>query len=180
MGNRLAPPIAIVFMHSLESNFLKTCLVKPGLFLRYIDDYFGIWLHGLKSLLEFYQNINKCHPQIRFTLEHTYHSGTLSFLDTMITIHPNGGYTTELFIKPMAAPIILHYESAHPMKTKFGILTSQTKRAIRVSSSPDSTTRSLDKIKSLFLENGYPEHIIDKRFRTCLKQTGRYQKKKKR
>ena len=178
MGNRLAPPIAIAFIHSLESNFLKSCPVKPGLLLRYIDDYFGIWVHGLKSLLEFYQNINKYHPQIRFTLEHTYHSGTLSFLDTMITVHPNGGYTTELFIKPMAAPIMLHYESAHPMKTKFGILTSQTKRAIRVSSSPDSTARSLDKIKSLFLENGYPEHIIDKHFRTSLKQTRCYQKKK--
>ena len=127
MGNRLAPPIAIAFMYSLESNFLKTCVVNHDLlFDMYVDDYFGIWVHGLKSLLEFYQNINQCHPQIRFTLERTYHSGTLSFLDTMITIHPNGGCTTELFIKPMAAPIILHYESAHPMKTKFGILTSQT------------------------------------------------------
>ena len=96
----------------------------------------------------------------------------------MFTIHPHGGYTTELFIKPLAAPIVLHYESAHPMKTKLGILISQTKRAIRVSSSPDATTRSLDKIKNLFLENGFPEQVIEKRFRDTLRPTRRDQKKK--
>ena len=78
------------------------------------------------------------------------------------------------------APIVLHYESAHPMKTKLGILTSQTKRAIRVSSSPDATTRSLDKIKKLFLENGFPEQVISKCFRTTLRPTRRDQKKKDR
>ena len=171
MGNRLAPPIAIAFMHSLESRFVESCYLKPSILLRYIDDYFGIWVHGLKTLLEFYENINNLHPKIKFTLEHTYYSGSLPFLDTMFTVHPNGNYTTELFIKPMAAPIILNYESAHPKKTKLGILTSQTKRAIRVSSSPDATSRSLDKIKHLFLDNGYPEHIIDRTFRTSLRPT---------
>ena len=133
--------------------------------MRYIDDYFGIWVHGLKTLLEFYENINGFHPKIKFTLEHTHESGTLSFLDTMITVNPNGGYTTELFIKPMTAPIILHYESAHPMKTKLGVLTSQIKRAIRVSSSPDAVDRSVEKIRHLFRENGYPKHTIDKAIR---------------
>ena len=63
------------------------------------------------------------------------------------------------------------------MQTKLGILTSQTKRAIRVSSSPASTHRSLDKIKSLFLENGYPEHKIDKVIKNNLKYTVRNTKK---
>ena len=36
------------------------------------------------------------------------------------------GYMTELFIEPMASSIMLHYESAHPMKQNWvGILTSQ-------------------------------------------------------
>ena len=63
------------------------------------------------------------------------------------------------------------------MQTKLGILTSQTKRAIRVSSSPDAASRSLAKIKRLFLENGYPEHKIDKAFRHNLRYTERNTKK---
>ena len=87
----------------------------------------------------------------------------------MLTVHRDGTYTTELFIKPMAAPIMLHYQSAHPMKTKRGILISQTKRAIRVSSSPEARNRSLQKIKDLFLHNGYPVNMIDKIFRNNLR-----------
>ena len=178
MGNRLAPPVAIAFMHGLESRFVDKCPLKPAVLLRYIDDYFGIWTHGLKSLFEFYENINSFHPKIKFTLEHTCDTGTLSFLDTMVTVHPDGSYATELFIKPMTAPIILHYESAHPMKTKLGILSSQTKRAIRVSSTADATDRSLDKIKRLFLENGYPEHVINKSIRNSLRPTLNQKRKK--
>ena len=72
-------------------------MLKDGVFLRFwevptrisevlaltIDDYFGVWVHGLKSLLQFYEDINGYHPHIKFTLEHTHYSGSLSFLDTM-------------------------------------------------------------------------------------------------
>ena len=65
------------------------------------------------------------------------------------------------------------------MKTKLGILTSQTKRAIRVSSSPDAIDRSLQKIKYLFLQNGYPEYVIDRSFRNNLKPARRHRSKNK-
>ena len=77
----------------------------------------------------------------------------------------------------MAAPIVLQYESAHPMKTKLGVLTSQTKRAIRISSSPNAIDRSLRQIKRLFLENGYPEYMIDRTFRNNRRPSQRHRKK---
>ena len=151
MGNKNAPPIPIAFMRSLESNFVQNCLLKPSLLLRYIDNYFGIWVHGLKSLLQFYENINNYIP----SSDQVHPGAHLLFGNLVVFRHhgnspspPHGGYTTKLFIKPMAAPP--HYAS-HPMKTKSGILTSQTKRAIRISSSPNTTKRNLDKIKRLFL-----------------------------
>ena len=36
MGNNLAPPFAILFMHHLESRLLATAQYKPLLYLRYI------------------------------------------------------------------------------------------------------------------------------------------------
>ena len=38
MGNRLAPPIAIAFMHNLDSNFVNIRSLKPSILLRYIDE----------------------------------------------------------------------------------------------------------------------------------------------
>ena len=58
-------------------------------------------------------------------MDHTEPTGKLAFLDTLITVHPSGTYTTELFFKPMTAPIILHYTSAHPMSTKRAVLNAE-------------------------------------------------------
>ena len=103
MGNRVAPPVAITFMHILETSFMSTFQHLPVLYVRYIDDIFGIWTHGIDKLMQFVDAIGSYNQSIRFTLEHSYHTGQLSFLDTLITVKPCGTYTTELFVKPMAA-----------------------------------------------------------------------------
>ena len=93
-------------------------------------------------------------------MEHTGSTGHLAFLDTLLTIHPSGAYSTELYFKPMAAPIILHYTSSHPTSTKKAVLNGEVQRAIRVSSDHDTTERSLDTITRLFAKNGYPSELI--------------------
>ena len=162
MGNRLAPPVAIAFMHSFETAFLSTLTYVPMLYVRYIDDILGVWTHGLDRLNHFVNLINTHHPSIRFTMEHTENTGTLAFLDTLITVFPSGKYTTELYFKPMAAPIILHYTSAHPKTTKKAVLNAEIHRALRVSSDHDSSQRSLNAVKQLFIQNGYPDDIVNR------------------
>ena len=83
-------------------------------------------------------------------------SGQLPFLDTLIQVNPDGQFTTELYIKPVAAPIIVPFDSAQPFNIKKSVAKSQFLRALRVSSDPRCARRSTDKIKSLFLANGYP------------------------
>ena len=160
MGSRVAPPLAITFMHTLESVFLGSSRAQPSLYLRYIDDVFGVWQHGLPSLLEYFELLNSVHPSIKFTLEHTADTGTLSFLDTLIKVTETGQYTTELFIKPMSANVILHFNSAQPISVKRATVRSQYLRALRLSSPGDSTVRSLEKIDRLFRHNGYPPAIL--------------------
>lgn len=166
MGNRLAPPVAIAFMHAFESSFLASITEKPIFYVRYIDDIFGIWTHGIDRLNHFF-NLMNCHnPSIQLTLEHTEMTGKLAFLDTMLTIHPSGAYSTELYFKPMTAPIILHFTSAHPMSTKRAVLNAEIQRAMRVSSDQHAVDRSLNAITRLFIHNGYPENIIQRTIRT--------------
>ena len=43
IGTKFAPPYACLFMDRIENNFLDSGIVKPRLWLRYIDDIFFIW-----------------------------------------------------------------------------------------------------------------------------------------
>ena len=162
MGSRVAPPVAITFMHILETGFMTTLQYKPRLYLRYIDDILGIWTHGIDRLNHFFNLINTYNHSISFTIESTFDTGQLPFLDTLITLYPTGEYSTELYFKPMTMPIILHYTSAHPMSTKRAVLTAEIKRALRVSSDHTAKERSIHRIKLLFQENGYPVPLLDK------------------
>ena len=54
MGNRVAPPVAISFMHILETGFMANLTYIPTLYVRYIDDIFGVWTHGIDRLNHFF------------------------------------------------------------------------------------------------------------------------------
>ena len=160
MGNRLAPPVAIAFMHYFETSFLSRLKNILIFYVRYIDDILGVWTHGMDQLNHFFNLMNTHNPCIRLTMDHTGDPGKIAFLDTLITVHPSGTYTTELYFKPMTPPIILHYTSAHPMSTKRAVLNAEIQRALRVSSNKPTTERSLSTITQLFTMNGYPLDLI--------------------
>ena len=168
MGNRVAPAVAISFMHILETSFLSAQTYCPVFYARFIDDCFGVWTHGLEKLKDFFNEINNHNPAIKFTMEHSSDSGQIAFLDTELTLHHDDTYTTEIFIKPMTAPIILDFHSAHPMSTKRAVLHSQMTRAIKLSSNTAAMNRSLDKICKLFANNHYPSTLINKIRKTCV------------
>ena len=96
MGNRIAPPVAISFMHVLESSFLSSLTLRPDFLVRYIDDYCGIWSHGIEQLQIFFERFNAFNPAIKLTLQHTGESPEMPFLDVLLTLHANGTYSTEL------------------------------------------------------------------------------------
>ena len=70
IGTRMAPNYAIIFMHYLESNLLSSTPRKPKAWLRFIDDIFMIWPHGIDTLKQFMNMINSYHPTIKFNYDH--------------------------------------------------------------------------------------------------------------
>ena len=46
MGKRFAPNYANLFMAEWEKQALRKCNKLPLIYLRYLDDIFGIWTHG--------------------------------------------------------------------------------------------------------------------------------------
>ena len=165
MGLSIAPPLAIIFMSAIESLILtSSAQYQPVAYMRYIDDVLGVWTHGAEKLDEYFQFLNNFHPALRFSIERTDKTagGQIPFLDTVITVHDDGVYNTELYVKPMAAPIIVHYNSAHPMQCKRSVLYSQLLRAKRLGSDKAAQKRGMSIIETLFRHNGYPNKIIQR------------------
>ena len=164
MGNPVAPIVAILFMHRFESLALENAPLKPSFIVRYIDDFAGVWVHGKSALNEFVEYLNSIDSRIQFTCEMTEEgTGSVPMLDTLITLTKDRDkckYSSELYIKPNNAGIILHYKSAHPKRTKTNLLRAQLRRAIRLSSDEGSQNRSMAKISDLFKKNGYPSRLI--------------------
>ena len=143
-------------MYDLESRFLAANSQSPAFWVRYIDDIFGIWLHGEDSLKQFHNSLNQFHQTMKFSLEHT---GDKPFLNTSVSITRDNTIATELYIKPTHSGI-LHYSPAHPTSTKEAIAFSQMNRALRVSSTSTGSSQSM-KITEM-LEKDYPSHTVEK------------------
>ena len=182
MGSRVAPPLAIIFMDAIESMMPSSSDLQPAIYMRYIDDIFGIWTHGADSLDQFIDHMNSFHPSLKFTAERSDHSDNkqIPFLDTLVKLEENGSLTTELYIKPMTSPIILPFNSAHPMQTKRSVLYAQLLRAKRLGSSPSAQNRGMNKIEQLFISNDYPKKLINKtKFRVKTQSQSRSTQTKK-
>ena len=101
-------------------------------------------------------------------MEHTGEGEGVPYLDTLVTLETTNNQTTletELYIKPTNSGIILHAKSAHPSSTKHNMVRNMFRRAIRNSSSKGKEEKSVQKIWSLLLGNGYSTKLLTRLLR---------------
>ena len=127
MGLRLAPLLAIIFLNKLELRALSTMFYK--LYGRYIDDTLVLATNN-EHLNLIFDNLNKAHPQIKFTREDPSASG-LPYLNTKINISSNK-LQLEWYRKPTCKNHILHANSAHPNHMKDNVIKSLRKTALQI------------------------------------------------
>ncbi len=121
MGARVAPSLANYVMGEFEEKFVYTYHTQRIIWIRFLDDCFGIWLDGEESLLEFKDYLNSVDDNIKFTME--YSREKVAFLDTMVHLNKEGDVWTEVYTKPTDTHSYLHYSLAHPfhMKKEFAL-----------------------------------------------------------
>ena len=95
---RVAPTYANLFMSEFETNYVYTYPKQPLMSLRYIDDYFMPWTHGIEELKKFYKHLNEASEFIKFTME--WSRIKVPFLDTMVKYNPDTGLHTDLYTRP--------------------------------------------------------------------------------
>ena len=84
---------------------------------------------------------------------------TLPFLDVLVE-KCSSKFITSIYRKPTFAGQYIHWNSFSPQKHKTYLILTLTHRALTICS-PQHVQLESDKIKSMFLDNGYPEHIIN-------------------
>ena len=116
MGSRFGPIYACLFVGYIEQQFLAQYSGStPLLFLRYIDDIFGIADCGEANLLSFMEFVDQFHPALRFTWEISPNS--VNFLDMSISV--NGDQlATSVHYKETDSHSYLTYTSSHHTSCK--------------------------------------------------------------
>ena len=131
-------------MDEVETEFLKSQELQPFLWLRYIYDIFFIWAHGTQELNFFLNELNKFHPNLRFTYETS--KERVNFLDLNVSIW-NGAISTDMYIKPTDGHQCLNYKSSHPEHINNSISYSQALRLSRMYSSEKDFKDHVDRMK---------------------------------
>ena len=162
-GTTMVPNYAIIFMHYLESNLLNKSTLKPKTWLRFIDDIFMIWPHGIQTLTLFMDMINSHHPPINFTYE--YHKQEIPFLDKIVYKTENNKLFTRTYPKPTDNKQYLHFHSAYPRKQKESVPYGLLIRSKRICSEEKHFEEEARNIIQQLKHRKYPPDLLDKAYR---------------
>ena len=157
MGNHLAPPIAILFISSLEIKALESFERRPLLYkrYRYIGDIFVIWHHGRELFDRFVQHFNVQHPNIQFTVDHSdTPTRSVSLLDLTISVGCSV-LNWEVFTKLSHSGVHLSFLSSIPLAMKPKVAKNQFTQSLEVST-PEGRECGKEKICQLLMNNDYP------------------------
>ena len=178
MGTKPAPDYANIFMakkidEQLKHIFSKHSSVPTQFIKRFLDDIFKIFVGSTRKLHEAFDEINKIHPTIKFTMSHTSIDNesesdkcscpsqkTIPFLDTSCEIK-SGKIILDLYKKPTDRNMYLMLDSCHPPACQDNIPFSLAMRINRICSLPESRESRFNELKELLLNRGYRNGMVD-------------------
>ena len=140
-------------------------------FKRFLDDLFFIFFSDTTMLHKVFEEINKIHPFIKFTMKHTTpvinsnpcgcdKVSSVTYLDTSLSIK-NSKIEVDLYRKPTDRNQYLLPSSCHPAHVTNNIPFSLAYRIVRICSEPDTRDQRLDELRQLLLDRNYKINIIN-------------------
>ena len=165
MGSPLGPELANIFVGYQEAKLFNIAK-RPLVYFRYVDDTFAVF-NNEEDCKTFFIHLNSLYPSLRFTYEkESNHS--FPFLDVLLERH-DSEFLTLVYRKSTFTDQYLHWNSFSPQKRKINLIGTLVHRAFMICSK-SKLDPELGKIRSILLENGYPEHAINSAFKRKLQQ----------
>ena len=155
MGLPFGPALANIFVEYHESK-LFSCVQKPTIYFRYVDDTFGIFKQE-GEVDDFLVMLNRLHPALKFTFEKE-QDGKLPFLDILVE-RTELGFETSVYRKPTFSGQYIRWESFSPRKQKTNLIATLVHRALMICTK-NKLKQEIGFIKKILLDNGYPEDIV--------------------
>ena len=181
MGTKPAPSYADNFMARRIDNMITSLAQKHGInnksplsiFKRFLDDIFSIFQGTTKNLHILFDEMNKLHKSIKFTMNHTSsqnesvddrcqckQQSSIPFLDVLCSIE-NGKIDTDLYRKDTDRNMYLLPSSCHPPSCTKNIPFSLCLRIVRICCKPENREKQFVKLKELMESRGYSEMMIN-------------------
>ena len=140
-----------------------------GWFKRFIDDILCLF-NGDETQAEwFISKFNEiCPGQVRFTFE--FSKVSTIFLNLKLILNrETDQIDVDYYVKPTNKQLFLHYRSCHPKHVFKAIVFNQALLPISVCSHPEWADRYLQNLRPKFLEQEYPEELVDAEFERAKK-----------
>ena len=155
MGNCAAPPLAIIYVFSIENQIFQAYPSAFMLWKRYIDDIFFLSSMEPTQILNICNSFNK---NIKFTHE-MLTNNAIPFLDTVV-YQEQGSFQYHLHVKPTHSNTCLPFSSFVPNSFKRNLVLSEKRTAVKRSSNSQNNKKSLKIISDRLKANGYTEKFL--------------------
>jgi len=162
MGSSLGPTMAAFALDIIEKKFNTT----PVFYKRYVDDVFAVFKSKEEADI-FLEHINSFHQSLQFTIEHPVNN-ELNFLDVTVTIK-DGTVSTRWLMKKTNTGVYLPNHSFSPLTYKTAAIRSLISRSYKLSSCIENFNKSYEKIRLIFINNGFNHKFIDKQKEKIIK-----------
>lgn len=159
MGNSISGLLADMVMNDLETKTLKNLPFIVTFYKRYVDDIIAVIpQREAQKMLDEFNNYDQVHKKLQFTKEEECNR-SINFLDMTLTIDNNGYIRSKWYQKAISSGRYLNFQASNPTTHKRNVVTALTDRAIAFTD-PENRKESLDKVRNLLDDNGYPQDFV--------------------
>ena len=127
IGSPISRIVVNLFMENFETRALQSSPNPPLIWKRFVDDTFVIIKKCHRE--EFMAHLNSVDKNIQFTSEEPGPGGALPFLDILIKPDHEGRLNTIVYRKPTHMDQYLHWDSLHPISSKYSVVGTLHHRA---------------------------------------------------
>jgi len=162
MGKKFAPAYANIYMAAWEQTVFPKCPQVPILYMRYLDDIFGVWTHSEPEFKHFISILNNHHDSIK--VKYNLQTEKIEFLDTEVFVMKESAEKwrlgTRVYFKPIDTHALLHKNSFHPKHTFKGIVKSQLIRFNRICTRPEDVEMATRTLFKALRRRGYSRTFL--------------------
>ena len=128
----------------------------PLTYKRYVDD--TSFFHSCDEFNNFLVKLNHLHPSLKFIYE-TERDDMLPFLDVLVHEHADH-FSTSVYRKPTFKGLYMRWNSFSPSSRITNLIKCLTHRAVKLCS-PVHLANEISNIKKIFLDNGFPDYVVN-------------------